>query len=352
MRKGLTIIISLVFVLLLTSVTYAAGWHSIGTIDNPDAGQWLKTSSPHSNLQTSTNQCKTCHAVHEGNGASFKLLQNTSRGTECNACHRGEAAYTDKKPYQLDDTPAEIYGEHTLGLKTGETERIIPNATDDIIDANSIKTDGLSCGNCHSVHDAYTIAGVAAGSMDGKLLRRDPANTGTDAMAGLADSDPFASEKAQAAFCGACHNKNKNFDAGGSGNDGDVVTGSVSEGTRPNPSAHAYGDVDGLVDTYGRLKNVVKSLTDGEFKPGSCSGCHKSKEYEGSLWPHQSRSHKFLTIYTGTVGGVKQYANYQDASTDPNYDEDDPSRTLPKLDSKLCRECHSEIGKPGDINSF
>jgi hypothetical protein len=399
MRKVLVLSLTFLFLVLLTSTVFAAGWHDItGNPQDPDAGNWNKGVVPHTGLQTSPNTCKACHAVHDGAATSYKLLRadvkldgtptpadNTDdRANECNVCHAGPSALTDKKPYAVVDP----YGEHSLDGYTmnaagnnaaipNDGPKTIPEATDDVIDSNSIKYDGLSCGNCHSVHDGYTISGAAAGSLSGKLLRRDPANNGGDAMEGLVDRDvigdpaigdynvepwsadgpikketPFnpakyaalGEDEIQAAFCGDCHNKNVNWDRGGSGIEGDIVP-PASQGERPNGGAHVLGSVEGLVDVYGRLKNVLFN-SNAQLLAKTCSSCHKAKQMAADEWPHQSKSHKFLAWFNKDTNAVE---NFRDAPGSTG----DPKRVIPNLDIKTCRgECHVEVGKPGDIESF
>src|SRR3990170_4375751 len=98
MRKIIVLTLTLLFLLMLSSVSFAGGWFTIGPDHNPDAGKWASQSDgdgakvPHRNLSTSSNQCKTCHAVHDAANSSFKLLHDSSRATECDFCHAAAGA--------------------------------------------------------------------------------------------------------------------------------------------------------------------------------------------------------------------------------------------------------------------
>jgi len=385
MKKIAVLVLSSIFFLLLVSSVFAAGWHTIVGVTpaqhDPDAGKWAASSGgdaakvPHLGLQASTNACKACHAVHEGASNSFKLLQNSTRVTECDFCHASAGALTDptKKPYTVSDP----WGEHSLGTATmlskdtdtdgtgpdtdtdGDGPYTIPQASAAVINSNSITDVGLSCGNCHSVHNAYSLYGnggsdlVKSGTLSSKLLKRDPAGNDGDVLAGVTSVEEYETGKPPAegatgsidelevlsTFCADCHNKNMNWDRGpaldGEGN-------ALDEGERPNGFAHILGKgTDGVIDVYGELKPVTaQSLT-------SCAGCHTSRGQTSSRFPHQSRGHKlFGTAYRGDAY-KSAYLNGTDGvyGTADDLYISDPLRTLPALDNGVCRTCHGEIAK-------
>ena len=419
------ILVAVVFTLLITSVAFAGGWHKIGpkeqgvgnNVDDQDAGLWPSSGRvPHTGLQTSTNNCRTCHAVHNadnvgkglgvdkndddddtdsnvdpnlnevGTGQSFKLLRNEERGSECNFCHGPNGALSEpvKKPYADmiagDSTSIPAKGEHTLGV-AGTT---IPDSTV-AQNANSIFADGLSCGNCHSVHGGYTLNGITnAGNLATKILRRDPANNG-DRIADQGAGGGVGNVAAQggtnepavgthlnsdvegeylAAFCGDCHNKNVSWDDGRTVSEGDSSAGGA-EGDRPNKYAHPLGNTDGLIDVYGKLDKVEDASVDAWIDLNdtvlSCDDCHKSRRqqaykadsandpdpdtnarntntYGYSKFPHQSVGHKLLSD------------GYTDA-LDVSQTAGDPKRVLPNLDAKVCRTCHGAIGAFGGVGN-
>lgn len=432
---------------LFSTVALAGGWHKLGPKEgnltdewNPDAGLWSSQSGgitariPHYGLSSSSNNCRTCHAVHNadnvgkglgvdlngdgddtdanevGIGQAFKMLRNESRATECNFCHGPVGALSNpiKKPYAdmlTDDpdgagplTPTRIppKGQHTLGAKA------IPDST--ITSGNSIFTDGLSCGNCHSVHGGYTLNDVPNSGMLGtRILRRDPANNGDRVIGGAAAgvvnvaaqggsnidnstginepikpgvTDAVNESQLLAAFCGDCHNKNVNWSTGGSGVEGDVVgVAGANEGTRPNRYGHPLGDIDGLIDIYGKLGRVESVGVNNAIKTGplaseatdmrmSCDDCHKSRQVTPSKFPHQSTGHKLLSnAYTDTSTPLDgpSYRDTWDTSSGQTANDSytgNPDRPIPNLDAKVCRTCHGTdgtypgIGVPGDSGSF
>jgi len=382
MRKVLILSVTVLFLLILSSSVFAAGWHTIGTTDNPDAGQWLKTNTPHKGLPSSTNACKACHAVHESDSDSFKLLHDDGRNTECDACHAATGSYTDKKPYGIVTNPR---GEHSIG----DDDYDIPEASASVIGSNSVKDVGLTCGNCHSVHDAYSLGAANTSGQpvatlptgwENKILRRDPANNGGDVLDGMEtvrdpgdavddkgtpdtsdDEDiympgvtgnPTANE-IQAAFCGDCHNKNPNWSVGNT---------DTAEGTRPNPAGHALGGVDGKIDVYGQVRSILTGDgSNAQYLSSTCESCHKrvSGNTDAGLndqWPHQSRSEKFLGRYNGTsvVEFRSDAADTTETASvgDPkriiqSWDSDDDGTKDKGLDSEICRECHNDVGQPG-----
>ncbi len=405
---------------LSVSTVLAGGWHEIGPTHDPDAGLWADAGQvPHEGLATSSNQCRTCHAVHNadntgitelgdgsaGTGSAFKLLRNETRLTECYFCHGVNGALTTavKKPYgpMMDDDTTTVIsplGEHTLGATD------IPDSTVD----ESFIANGLGCGNCHSVHGGWTLNGLTgAGALTTRILKRDPAmnggnddasdpdSDGTGAAGGVGnvedqgdgnkgaeDAHTNAQKESEylAAFCGDCHNKNVSWDDGGgnTGAEGDSIGGTVSEGDRPNKFAHPLGNIDGLIDVYGKLDKVEDATVTTWINANnaadsflSCDDCHKSRrqqafdngnspasgetdpgediddasQYGKSKFPHQSVGQKLLSD------------NYTDA-VDVSQTQGDPDRVLSNLDAKVCRTCHGEwgtfggIGNPGDQNTF
>lgn len=399
-------IIYLLIVFATTTAAFAGGWHTIGANHDPDAGLWGAAGNvPHQDLPTANNKCRTCHAIHNADPGSlsdsadinaqnqlfggtagltsFKLLRNNSRPNECMYCHAATTGKTSLQPYG--NIPnSEVLGEHTLGKK------VIPSST--ITSGNSILTDGLSCGNCHSVHNSFALfdylvdndgsgpGDPQAGALK-KLLRRDPGNNGGDVLTGItqvADPDGAGPGKAAegatsssplpnlksddevlASFCGDCHNKNVNWDRGyqgtpaaAAGQSAIDAGGANREGERPNSMAHPLGNgIDGLVDVYGTLQNVEQPAASWKLAK-SCTSCHRSKAVSGAVstldkFPHQSRSHKFLTKYDGTT-----YTAYNQAlDPDDPTDDGDPNRVLPAL-GEWCYQCHSNIGDFNSPSSF
>lgn len=379
--------LGLVIAFLFASSALAGGWHVVGDTDSPDSGQWLKSNSPHL-VQTSTNQCRTCHAVHNADnvsasgglqpdpdpaGANFKLLRNKTRITECNACHDATSGLSTKRPYQVGDaldqsgTRIKVRGEHSLG------STIIPDSDTSII-FNGVGKYGLMCGNCHSVHGGATLEDNPAQSKYAdpvwarKMLRKDPAGNGGDASISTAYSSGdiaggftvtsansnaanlYAASKT--AFCADCHNRNSNWD-------GD------SDDTRPNYQSHVQGsNVDGQIVVNGISTQVANfgtfsnTETTNAGRSGwrleqntirGCISCHQATTggaqfpYDSvntpSSFPHQSESSKFLqeNFTEGDAGWVNELDSKGIRQSNRGINK--ANRSLNALD-KVCLDCH------------
>lgn len=162
----------------------------------------IYTSNPHGGYSTTSNKCKTCHAVHNATG-SFKLLpQATSSDDACDYCHLGAAAHTNKLVYGYasDDPeilPTAVNNGHTIGESLANTP-----------DTESVSASGiLTCNVCHSVHGAGVI-----------LFNNSPTNIIRAAPlggAGVTDSasDYGISQGTVRAFCLKCHDANSGSDS-------------------------------------------------------------------------------------------------------------------------------------------
>ncbi len=383
-------IVAIAALLIFSSSALAGGWHTIGDTDDPDAGQWLKSNSPHAGLQSSTNQCRTCHSVHNadnvgqsigtdmnndgddtdpgdvGTGKAFKLLRNENRISECNACHDAASGLSTKRPYQVGEFK-QVRGEHSLG------STIIPDSDPSIL-FNGINKNGLTCGNCHSVHGSNVVQNNPANGQyadpawASKILRADPGGNGGDASKGTAHdsgsgniaggltvtaansnaANGYAGSKT--AFCADCHNRNSNWDPD-------------SDDERPNNESHVQGpNVDGNIVVNGVSTQVAnfgtfsnQETTDAgrtgwrldQNTARGCVSCHQATSggatfpYDGtsSSFPHQSTSSKLLQgNYTQAESG---WVNESDSNgmRQSNRGINQAKRPLASLD-KVCLDCH------------
>lgn len=184
------------------------------TINNlaPEDGYWgaqednSGIGSPHGGFTTTTNLCKTCHAVHLAGDNSYRLLKNgttaearssgegteagmgSSRATECMYCHDATAGASDARPYALGEV-ATVRGEHTIGSTVMPDSDVNGGSGDEgnYTDRDPATYNGegavLQCYQCHSVHGANTIGGPGypaawAAPWASKILRLDPAGDG------------------------------------------------------------------------------------------------------------------------------------------------------------------------------
>ena len=362
-------VVAIAVLLVFASSALAGGWHTIGDTDDPDAGQWLKSNSPHAGLQSSTNQCRTCHSVHNadnGQGGGFKLLRNKTRITECNACHDAASGLSTKRPYQVGEFK-QVRGEHSLG------STIIPDSDTSLI-FNGVNKFGLVCGNCHSVHGGNTVQNNPANGQYAdpawaqKILRADPGGNGGDASKGTThDSGDIAGglvvtaansnatnnyAASKTAFCADCHNRNSNWDPD-------------SDDSRPNTESHVQGsNVDGNIVVNGVSTQVAnfgtfsnQETTDAgrtgwrleQNTMRGCISCHQATTggavfpYDGtsSSFPHQSTSSKLLQgNFTQAESG---WVNETDSKgiRQSNRGINQARRPLASLD-KVCLDCHRD----------
>ena len=383
-------VLAVVTLLILSSLTFAGGWHKIGpneqpggtNVDNPDAGLWKDNVTPHRNLQTSTNNCKTCHSVHEAevgeNGTSFKLLRDKTRVTECNSCHDATSSLSDLRPYKLGEPSGgkKVRGEHSLGSS------VTPDADEDLI-STSIKNDGLSCSSCHSVHGASIMQGsLVDDEWEDKILKKDPAGNGGDAGASTAytggninggftvnstnsnSGNGYAGSKT--AFCADCHNQNSNWDENLDGEPG-------NEYGRPNSTSHVQGPAaEGLMTVNGQKVRVANYRKSGDqeheevtnagrsgwrLKQSTamgCLSCHQANnDGENSAFPHQSAGSKLLIDnYTSgeTIAGQAEDAGWINERVaegkakgimQSKRGTNQAERSLASLD-KVCLDCHRD----------
>lgn len=343
--------------------TSSTGWFKVSASDTIGNTYWrdmpenASFSSPHGGFTSSSNLCRTCHAVHSAGQFSYRLLKSGSdnfelgpdrtqgegshegagnlRATECMYCHDASAGLTSKKPYEMIPSGKAVRGEHTLGATNVPDSNInigsgawgkLPNRDPvDSADSNGI----LQCYQCHSVHGANTI-GATYNSSDGidswntKILRLDPAGDGSvlaKGSGGLSvpvwESELAGNSAAvRTGFCADCHNLNPNW----------VI--SAEDSDRPNRTSHPQGPgADGLMEVYGDA-TVGVAMHLGEQQ--GCRGCHAASDGGDlpgeSRFPHQSGGWKLLWDSYTTTGVTENMA----AS---------PARVVPKMD-KVCLFCH------------
>jgi len=393
-RTLLVLGVSLGLLVILVSTASAAGWHDIkagGSITGDD-GTWSSAKSPHDDLQTSTNQCKACHSVHEAelsknginnpemygpNDKSFKLLRDKNRVTECNSCHDATSGLSDMRPYKIGESK-KVRGEHSLGSTR------IPDADVEGKIFNAIERDGLSCGTCHSVHGAFTMDGSSVDPQwANKILKKDPANNGgdvaistkyfvngqeTDIAGGFLVTAGNSNANnnyggSKSAFCIDCHNQNSNWDEGADGETGNQYG-------RPNPESHVQGPAgDGLMNVnsesvrvanygqWGNLETQAAGRTSwrlDQSTQGGCLSCHQANnDGVNSAFPHQSTGSKLLIanyISGEMISGQTQDPGWQnerilegkaEGMRQSNRGINQANRSLVSLD-KVCLDCHRD----------
>ena len=357
--------------LIMTSATpvFAGSWFRTTTSDTVGSGVWdaqpenTGYSSPHGGFSTTSNLCKTCHAVHGAGTNSYRLLKDGSddetrssgewndlpnapkgvgnqRATECMYCHDANSGATSMKPYELTPLGQTIRGEHTLGVTDVPDSNInnVSSATVGILgrrDPAAEQGAVLQCWQCHSVHGANTIgstnavegslynASDAVESWNTKILRLDPAADGSvlaKGSGGLSVSEwqgqlNTDGGAVRTGFCADCHNLNPNWEV------------NTDDTTRPNPRSHVQGPgTDSEMEVYG----VTMTVAAHPLEEVGCRGCHYATAGSSpsvSRFPHQSVGWKLLFDEATMTGGTSDLAG-------------DPQRIIPGMDN-VCLSCHA-----------
>lgn len=392
----------------LVPSAWAVGWWKENTNDtinevanngvtSADVAYWKNAvdnsgaSSPHGSFSTTSNKCKTCHAVHGALSDSFRLLKNVDRAEECNYCHMGPAGASNKRLYALDDLGFSVRGEHTLGstqvpdsdVNGGSEYGLLPDRGGPYSASNE---QVLYCYACHSVHGAYTLQNDAAWAT--KILRQDPANNGGDANNGLLDylrgsiltredgetldmavmvaDDPSylqdfvekdtmtTGAQVKAAFCGDCHNKNYNFrlNIAFAGDDFRLKNGVINvvgQDYTLNRQTHPMNDNQFLDAAGGAGAFGPTRVSKTNFTVEWCGVCHAGEKNYGpggsdpwgtgyiiAGFPHQSKGNKLMD--KGFGGDISEGPLSPRDATQTN----DAYEALNNMDY-ICLQCHDSL---------
>ena len=308
MKKLFVLFMVAMFVLSMAGNAWAAGWwrenpnDTINTVAGNGAEGGLGQSttdiwsdrdvlpagatSPHGGFASTSNLCKTCHAVHGALSDSFRLLKNNNRADECKYCHQGPAAASKYRLYAYQDLGITVRGEHTLGSTQVPDSGLAGNgvtvdntlAYGTVPDRGTYAGDGttptLFCFSCHSVHGAFTIEDAAVGWWTKRILRSDP---------GILSGN------------GSTYNADTGL-------------------TPANVGKLGYGDgtqidLTGDTQTVGSVQGVGSVKTNNTIRAGFCGGCHtknynfRQNEASGQDYSLQRGSHPLNTDGTLEVGG-------------------------------------------------
>ncbi len=147
MKKTIILALTVVAVLAFASAAYAttnstyAAWSAASPNDNP--------ATPHKGYTSATNKCAVCHAVHKAEPSGQILLRSTA-GDSCVYCHVDTVTGTGILTYWIYNGSRTAYSTDTTYAPFGGG-----------VGHN------ISCGSCHAVHGARTIAG----SRSAKILK-------------------------------------------------------------------------------------------------------------------------------------------------------------------------------------
>jgi len=80
-----------------------------------DSDPWISGSTgPHGGYSTTSNNCKTCHAVHRAGGA-FKLMRSDSADDACSYCHVDDHRHASRQAYNGGSSGIYTQNGHTVG---------------------------------------------------------------------------------------------------------------------------------------------------------------------------------------------------------------------------------------------
>lgn len=159
---------------------------------------------PHGGYSTGTQKCETCHTIHNANLGSVMLLPAATIKDTCNSCHDGTGGQG-------------VYGviaARGLTVQSAhriETTNLIPGgAADGSSRTATFSADGgfLTCSDCHSPHDASTVASFTGDRVRESTPTAFPGVV-TDKTNRLLRQRPTSSVATVTAYgsdwCGACH---------------------------------------------------------------------------------------------------------------------------------------------------
>ena len=415
MKKTL-LVLTLVFLfafVLSTSTAFAGGWFKASGGDSQaDPGDitglltWrdfnaTSAVTPHLGFSSTSNLCRTCHAVHEAGDNSYRLLKNgtvsegrssgelagengmgNKRSTECMYCHDADSGASSFRPYGFLFGKT-IRGEHTLGATW------IPDSS--VNEATATKGDGkgslprkeigasdaiLDCYQCHTVHGANKLTNIIGFGwsetqpIDNYILRNDPAGNGGDANSGInsilppwdsvgsanawkdgrsKDTTTYPSVDATPYAQGSIWR----FEVqaawcGDCHNDNPNISGPGD--FRPNGKSHPlFGGLDvndasnSIFGGYMEVNSTTIQVSGGA--PRGCAQCHLSgtgvNATESLSWPHQAEGTKFLGENT-TEHPLNPNSSFQPVTEGGSVSGalGDANRVISNMD-RACLWCHT-----------
>ena len=253
----ITIAISVFLVIAPINIAQSAGYKSDDDIKSGGV--------PHGGYVTTSDLCKSCHALHGATG-EFRLLRANEAADACDYCH-GQSGIVDTERVWLDSE----------GHGTSQTTGFLQAPDDTTLSTFPVSEWG--CTSCHSVHDNDTIILGGEGFTRSKLLRKEP-NASKQYPLTFYDSEDASQSVSQ--WCTNCHGANfgaystTKTVAGESRWGHDVSSAGYKDETSPTP----WADVDSF-----------DGINDGP----KCSQCHTSSGAPAGItrkFPHAGGSGK------------------------------------------------------------
>lgn len=276
------------FLFLLGSVALASGYQDTYT-----------GTTPHGGYSSTSDNCKTCHAVHAATGGGEVLLRSTVANA-CNYCHITTSIST-KHPYgnnAANYTNDYRWNHSSIGYDG------IENAG---AKASFVNEETSTCTNCHSVHGANAIQiGTTY------IAKKDPGAAGGPAVTTVNDENTF---------CANCHRRNHY---------------STSYNGAPPANYFGYSHIQGAANaSYGNTSASYSGRVAGTAST-DCSSCHQvGKATQSYTTPVQSFPHLTEVTNPSTNGGAWEFLDTS------YYGLDAGISSTNQLDI-VCLNCHTD----------
>ncbi|MDI6715747.1 MAG: cytochrome c3 family protein [Actinomycetota bacterium] len=263
--------------------------------DNPGTTANEANSGPHGSYITTSNKCKTCHAIHRSNGAYY-LLRADSPDDACTYCHTGSATHSNRIAYYRSSSGEHARNGHTIGagpdIPDSSTWQWLTNVTLESASGNTLtvavreydtarnrmfridayngkKRIGpvlLECMTCHQVHNASELIWKPGTDVNGyKLLRASPSGSCDDvnAMRNYISNIPLENYPPyQTAQANVIEVPNTAINASNTGGD------TTSNGKLSPPLTKSVYTI------WTRWDGPTTAVNDGSYLSVWCADCH------------------------------------------------------------------------------
>jgi hypothetical protein len=302
-----------------------------------------ETSGPHGGYSTTSDNCQTCHTVHEGSRdasgniipGSILLLPATTIKDTCLTCH--DATGAGGVYGNIDARGLAVESSHSV-----EATSLVPGGDaatgGSIVATFSGAGNTLTCDDCHSPHGSGVVTPFLGDRMRGvddtrpvvssKLLKIRP--TGSEATATVYGSD----------WCGTCHRGRLS---------GGVVHNHPADSSATTATPFDYSHIAAVVSTTslettmagmgrnnrGYVMPAPRSVEQTGHAP-ICQQCHEDARDVGV--PGQVATYTVTAPYGLNEGDNPQFQDFPHESTNPSM--------LIERNDDLCLNCHPTAELP------
>lgn len=283
---------------------------------------------PHGGYTTGTSKCQTCHSAHGAAAGGRNLLPAETIAGTCNTCHDGTGG---GGVYGvIERRGGVVAGGHMIDSINGSGTVTIPGGDPNggSLDTTlSGEAGGLTCSDCHSVHDVNTVTPFVGD----RLRSEDETTTGTASNRLLKKFDGanvYGTE-----WCEHCH---KGSDMGHPlGSTSSTITADYSNvrllsGYDTTVVAGAKGSLGG--NNFG----YSMPLSDGDRQFPICQQCHEdSRQIANDMdarFEISSVTESFSPSVDGVSDGNPRFQNFPHETVN--------SKMLVEVEDSLCLNCH------------